>query len=241
MEPGILVIIPTYNERQTIGVIIPDILKAIPGSHVLVVDDGSPDGTSRFIKETFGALERVFVLDRRNKEGLGRAYIAGFKWAIERRYQYVFEMDADYSHDPKYLPDFLKAIEANDLVIGSRYISGVNVINWPMSRLLLSWFANLFARVVTGIKVRDCTSGFKCFRRSVLEGLDLANIASSGYSFQIEVNYMAWKKGFRIAEVPIVFTDRRRGASKMSGGIIREAFLLVIWKLFIASFIRKKQ
>jgi dolichol-phosphate mannosyltransferase len=122
MEPGILVIIPTYNERQTIGVIIPDILKAIPGSHVLVVDDGSPDGTSRFIKETFGALERVFVLDRRNKEGLGRAYIAGFKWAIERRYQYVFEMDADYSHDPKYLPDFLKAIEANDLVIGSRYI-----------------------------------------------------------------------------------------------------------------------
>jgi dolichol-phosphate mannosyltransferase len=139
------------------------------------------------------------------------------------------------------IPDFLTAIETNDLVIGSRYISGVNVINWPMSRLLLSWFANLFARVVTGIKVRDCTSGFKCFRRSVLQGLDLANIASSGYSFQIEVNYMAWKKGFRIAEVPIVFTDRRRGASKMSGGIIREAFLLVIWKLFFASFIRRKR
>ena len=241
MEPDILVIIPTYNERQTIGVIIPDILKAIPGSHVLVVDDGSPDGTSQFIKETFGALGKVFVLDRRKKEGLGRAYIAGFKWALERRYQYVFEMDADYSHDPKSLPDFLKAIETNDLVIGSRYISGVNVINWPMSRLLLSWFANLFARVVTGINVRDCTSGFKCFRRGVLEGLDLANIASSGYSFQIEVNYMAWKKGFRITEVPIVFTDRRRGASKMSGGIIREAFLLVIWKLFFASFIRRKR
>jgi dolichol-phosphate mannosyltransferase len=241
MEPAILVIIPTFNERETIGVIIPDILKVMPGSHVLVVDDGSPDGTSQFIKETYGASGRVFVLDRQKKEGLGRAYIAGFKWAIDRHYQYVFEMDADYSHDPKYLPDFLTAIETNDLVIGSRYISGVNVINWPMSRLLLSWFANLFARVVTGIKVRDCTSGFKCFRRSVLQGLDLANIASSGYSFQIEVNYMAWKKGFRIAEVPIVFTDRRRGASKMSGGIIREAFLLVIWKLFFASFIRRKR
>jgi len=241
MESGILVIIPTYNERETIGVIIPDILKALPGAHILVVDDGSPDGTSAHVKETFGSTGAVFVLDRQKKEGLGKAYIAGFKWAIERRYNYVFEMDADYSHDPKYLPDFLKAIETNDLVIGSRYISGVNVINWPMSRLLLSWFANLFARVVTGIKVRDCTSGFKCFRRSVLEGIDLANIASSGYSFQIEVNYMAWKKGFRITEVPIVFTDRRRGASKMSGGIIREAFLLVIWKLFFASFIRRKR
>jgi dolichol-phosphate mannosyltransferase len=241
MNPDILVIIPTYNERETIGVIIPDIIKAVPGAHVLVVDDGSPDGTSAYVKETFGATGAVFVLDRSKKDGLGRAYIDGFGWALERSYRYIFEMDADYSHDPKYLPDFLKAIESNDLVIGSRYISGVNVINWPMSRLLLSYFANLFARVVTGITIKDCTSGFKCFRREVLEALDLGRVASSGYSFQIEINYTVWKKKFRLAEIPIVFTDRRRGASKMSGGIVREAFLLVFWKLFIASFINRKK
>jgi dolichol-phosphate mannosyltransferase len=241
MNNEVLIIIPTYNERETIGVIIPDILKAVPGAHVLVVDDGSPDGTSAHVKQAFGATGAVFVLDRTKKEGLGRAYVAGFGWALERDYQYVFEMDADYSHDPKYLPDFLKAVESNDLVIGSRYVSGVNVINWPMSRLLLSYFANMFARMVSGIPVRDCTSGFKCFRRKVLEALDLKRVASSGYSFQIEINHAVWKMGFRISEIPIVFTDRRRGKSKMSGGIIREAFLLVIWKLFFASFMRRKK
>jgi dolichol-phosphate mannosyltransferase len=240
MPSNILIIIPTYNERETVGVIIPDILKAVPGAHVLVVDDGSPDGTSQYVKETFVPTGAVFVLDRTKKEGLGRAYIAGFAWALEREYKYVFEMDADYSHDPKYLPDFIKAIESNDLVIGSRYISGVNVINWPMSRLLMSYFANLFARVVTGIPIRDCTGGFKCFRREVLAALDLGRVASSGYSFQIEINYSVWKRGFRITEVPIVFTDRSRGKSKMSGGIIREAFLLVFWKLFFSSIVKRK-
>ncbi|MBN2036173.1 MAG: polyprenol monophosphomannose synthase [Chitinispirillaceae bacterium] len=240
MPENVLIIIPTYNERETIGVLIPAILKTVPDTHILVVDDGSPDGTSQYVKETFGASGAVFVLDRTKKEGLGRAYVAGFGWALERQYQYVFEMDADYSHDPKYLPDFLKAIGSNDLVIGSRYISGVNVVNWPMSRLLLSYFANKYARFVTGIPVRDCTSGFKCFRRAVLESLDLGRVASSGYSFQIEINYSAWKKGFRITEVPIVFTDRRRGASKMSGGIVREAFLLVLWKLFFSSVMSRR-
>jgi dolichol-phosphate mannosyltransferase len=240
MANDTLIIIPTYNERETIGVIIPDIVKAVPGAHILVVDDGSPDGTSAYVKETFGAIGAVFVLDRTKKEGLGRAYVAGFRWALERSYRYVFEMDADYSHDPKYLPDFLKAIASSDLVIGSRYISGVNVVNWPMSRLLLSYFANKYAGFVTGIPVRDCTSGFKCFRRAVLEALDLGRVASSGYSFQIEINHAVWKMGFRISEVPIVFTDRSRGTSKMSGGIIREAFLLVIWKLFFSSVIRRR-
>jgi dolichol-phosphate mannosyltransferase len=241
IDKDILIIIPTYNERETIGKIIPEILQTVPGAHILVVDDGSPDGTSAYVKENFGASGAVFVLDRTKKEGLGRAYVAGFGWALARSYRYIFEMDADYSHDPKYLPDFLKAIESNDLVIGSRYISGVNVINWPMSRLLLSYFANLFARIVSGIPVRDCTSGFKCFSRKVLEALDLGRVGSSGYSFQIEINYAVWRMGFRIAEVPIVFTDRSKGKSKMSGGIIREALILVMWKLFFASFIKRKK
>jgi dolichol-phosphate mannosyltransferase len=237
----ILVIIPTFNERENIGLIIPDIQKSVPGVHVLVVDDGSPDGTSAHVKQTFGSSGSVFVLDRKQKEGLGKAYVAGFRWALERDYEYVFEMDADFSHDPKYLPAFLEAIKENDLVIGSRYKTGVNVINWPMSRLLLSYYANMYARIVTGIPVRDCTGGFKCFRREVLAALDLASIASSGYSFQIEVNYFAWKHGFRIAEIPIVFTDRSRGTSKMSTGIVREAFLLVFWKMFFSKIITRRK
>ncbi|MCU0608947.1 MAG: polyprenol monophosphomannose synthase [Chitinispirillaceae bacterium] len=239
MTSDILIIIPTYNEIENIGLLIPEIRKMVPDAHVLVVDDGSPDGTSRFVKDL--ALENVFVLDRSKKEGLGKAYVAGFKWALERQYQYVFEMDADFSHDPKYLPDFLEAIKTNDLVIGSRYKSGVNVVNWPMKRLLLSYFANMYARIVTGIPVYDCTGGFKCFRRKVLESLVLDSIASSGYSFQIEVNYSAWKKRFRILEIPIVFTDRKLGTSKMSSGIIKEAFLIVLWKLRIVPLFHRKQ
>jgi dolichol-phosphate mannosyltransferase len=234
-----LIIIPTYNERENIGLLIPEIRKVAPEVHILVVDDGSPDGTSQFVK---GLSERdVFVLDRAAKEGLGKAYVAGFRWALERQYDYIFEMDADFSHDPKYLPDFLEAIRESDLVIGSRYKSGVNVVNWSMSRLLLSYFANMYARIVTNIPVMDCTGGFKCFRRTVLETLDLDSIASSGYSFQIEVNFFAWKKGFRITEIPIVFTDRKRGASKMSGKIVREALLIVLWRLRIAPLFKRKK
>jgi len=235
-----LIIIPTYNERENIGLLIPAIRKVVPGVHILVVDDDSPDNTSGYVKELTASIENVFVLDRNKKEGLGKAYVAGFRWALERSYATIFEMDADFSHDPKYLPDFLEAIKENDLVIGSRYKSGVNVVNWPMSRLLLSYCANVYARIVTGIPVRDCTGGFKCFRRAVLEALDLESIASSGYSFQIEVNYFTWKRGFRITEIPIVFTDRKRGASKMSTKIIREALVLVLWKLRIAPLFRRK-
>lgn len=237
----ILIIIPTYNERENIGLLIPAIRNVVPGAHILVVDDGSPDNTSGLVKELAGSLGSIFVLDRSKKEGLGKAYVAGFRWALERQYSYIFEMDADFSHDPKYLPGFLEAIRENDLVIGSRYKSGVNVVNWSMSRLLLSYCANVYARLVTGIPVKDCTGGFKCFRRTVLEALDLDSISSSGYSFQIEVNYFSWKKGFRIAEIPIVFTDRKAGSSKMSSKIVREAFLLVLWKLFFASFINRKK
>jgi dolichol-phosphate mannosyltransferase len=237
-RPNILVIIPTYNERENIGLLIPEIKELLPDVHILVVDDGSPDGTSQLVKEIAAKYEGVAVLDRPKKEGLGRAYVAGFRWALARDYEFVFEMDADFSHDPKYLPEFLKAMADSDVVIGSRYINGVNVVNWPMSRLLLSYFANLVTRVIAGVPVRDCTAGFKCFRRKVLETINLDKIDSSGYSFQIEVNYMAWKNKFRISEIPIVFTDRKRGASKMSTRIVREA-LILLWKLrFLSTFNR---
>jgi dolichol-phosphate mannosyltransferase len=230
----ILIIIPTYNEKDNIGLLVSAIDKTVPGVHILVVDDGSPDGTSAFVKEMGKHRNNLFVLDRLNKEGLGKAYVAGFHWALARDYEYIFEMDADFSHDPKYLPDFLATIERNDLVIGSRYISGVNVINWPMKRLLLSYCASIVARIITGLPLRDCTAGFKCFRRTVLEKISLDTIDSSGYAFQIEMNFFAWKNRFRIAEIPIVFTDRQRGTSKMSTKIIREAMIL-LWKLRFAS------
>jgi dolichol-phosphate mannosyltransferase len=231
---NVLVIIPTYNEKENIGLIIPEIKATLPDAHILVVDDNSPDGTSNIVKELGKKHAGIFVLDRPAKEGLGRAYVAGFRWALERHYDYIFEMDADFSHDPKYLPDFLSAIRDADLVIGSRYINGVNVVNWPMSRLLLSYFGNLVTRIITGVRVRDCTAGFKCFRRKVLETIRLDKIDSSGYSFQVEVNYLASRNRFRIVEIPIVFTDRKRGVSKMSTKIIREA-LILIWKLRLLS------
>jgi dolichol-phosphate mannosyltransferase len=234
----ILIVVPTYNERENIVLLIPEIKAVLPGAHVLVVDDSSPDGTSAAVKELAESVEGVFVLDRAAKQGLGRAYISGFKWALERDYELIFEMDADFSHNPTYLPEFIKAAQKNDLVIGSRYIRGVNVVNWPMSRLLLSYFGNLFARIVTGLRVMDCTGGYKCYRRAVLESINLNGIASSGYSFQIELNFFAWKKGFKIKEIPIVFTDRRRGESKMSTNIIKEAMLLV-WKLRLKSLFKK--
>ncbi len=233
-----LIIIPTYNENENIVRLIPEIRSFVPHTEILVVDDGSPDGTSRSVKELAGTMNGIHILDRPRKEGLGRAYVAGFRWALEREYEYVFEMDADFSHNPSYLPDFLEAIRDADLVIGSRYKNGVNVINWPMYRLLLSYCANMvFTRIITGLPLTDSTGGFKCFRRSVLEAVNLDKISSSGYSFQIEVNYLAWKKGFRVREIPIVFTDRTRGESKMSTKIIREA-LLLLWRLRISSFFR---
>jgi dolichol-phosphate mannosyltransferase len=236
-----LIIVPTYNERENITLLVPEIRRSLPGVHILVVDDASPDGTSAAVKEmAAGGEAGLFVLDRAAKRGLGRAYIAGFKWALERDYEYVFEMDADFSHNPEYLPRFIEAAREADLVIGSRYINGVNIVNWPMSRLLLSYFGNMFARFATGLRIADCTGGFKCFRRAVLESLNLKGIASSGYSFQIEVNYFAWKGGFKIKEIPIVFTDRQRGVSKMSTRIIKEAALLV-WKLRVKSLFGKKR
>jgi dolichol-phosphate mannosyltransferase len=235
-ERTALIIIPTYNERLNIELIIPRIRSVLPEAHILVVDDNSPDGTSQCVKDMQATVPNVFVLDRAAKQGLGKAYVSGFKWALQRDYGYIFEMDADFSHDPLYLPDFMRAVESADLVIGSRYLTGVNVVNWPMSRLLISYVGNLYARIASGIPVRDCTGGFKCFRREVLEAIRLDRISSSGYSFQIEVNYLAWKKGFRIKEIPIVFTDRSRGESKMSTGIIREG-LLLMWRLRLASFL----
>jgi dolichol-phosphate mannosyltransferase len=210
---------------------VPEILAQDERLHVLVVDDNSPDGTGqladRLAADSGG---RVFVMHREAKAGLGQAYLAGFRWALERDFDLIFEMDADFSHDPKYLPDFLSAIESADLVLGSRYICGVNVVNWPMSRLLLSYFANVYSRIVTGLPLRDATGGFKCFRREVLAAIDLDAVRSNGYSFQIEMSFRAGKKGFRIKEIPIVFVDRQAGASKMSKKIVREAVWMV-WRL----------
>lgn len=233
-----LIIFPTYNERENIEKIVHAVLPLDPRINVLIVDDNSPDGTGEVADKLVAAEEKVNVLHRANKEGLGKAYIAGFKWAIERKFDYIFEMDADFSHGPEYIKDFFKAIVDHDLVIGSRYISGVNVINWPMSRLLLSYYANVYTRIVTGMPLRDGTGGFKCFRREVLEAIDLDAVKASGYSFQIEITMRAWKKGFRIKEIPIVFVDRIAGVSKMSKKIMREAIWMV-WALRLKSMFGK--
>jgi dolichol-phosphate mannosyltransferase len=226
-----LVIIPTYNERENITRIIPAVLSKDPGIEVLVVDDGSPDGTGEIVDALADTNPRIHVLHRAGKLGLGTAYVAGFRWALEREYHFIFEMDADFSHNPDRLPDFLAAIQHADLVLGSRYQNGqINVVNWPMSRLFLSYSANIYARVITGLQVFDATGGFKCFRRAVLEAIDLSDVKSNGYAFQIEMTYRAWKKGFRIVEIPIVFVDRTEGSSKMSKRIVREAVWMV-WRL----------
>ena len=229
MAERALVVVPTYNERTNVPLLVPAILIQDPRLEVLVVDDNSPDGTGQLADDLAKNDARVHVLHRAAKQGLGKAYLAGFTWALERGYDYVFEMDADFSHDPRFLPEFLRAIETADLVVGSRYKSGVNVINWPMSRLLLSIGANQYARVVTGLPIADSTGGFKCFRRQVLEAIELDRVRSNGYAFQIEMTFRAWKKGFRIAEIPIVFTDRVEGQSKMNRKIVREAIWMVWW------------
>ncbi|MBL7032898.1 MAG: polyprenol monophosphomannose synthase [Candidatus Delongbacteria bacterium] len=236
MSDRALVIIPTYNECANAELIINRVLAQSPIIDVLIVDDNSPDGTGKLVDQLVAANERVHVIHREGKLGLGTAYVAGFKYAIERQYDYVFEMDADLSHDPQEIPNFLEAIRENDLVIGSRYIQGVNVINWPLSRLLLSKGASLYTRIITGMPIKDPTGGFKCFRRPVLEALDLDRIKSGGYSFQIEVNFKVWKKGLRIREIPIIFTDRMVGSSKMSRQIVREAVVMV-WRLKLRSLL----
>lgn len=233
-----LVIIPTYNELDNVQKLIPDILEFHPDFHILIVDDGSPDGTGQFVKEFSLKDERVKILERGKKMGLGTAYVAGFRYMLANGYELAIQMDADYSHDPKELSNFINAVENNDLVIGSRYITGVNVINWPLRRLLLSYFANIYSRTITGIPVKDSTGGFKCFRRSVLESINLDKIKSNGYSFQIEMNYKAWKNGFRIMEIPIIFADRVFGHSKMSKHIVYEAVFMV-WKLRLKSIFGK--
>jgi dolichol-phosphate mannosyltransferase len=230
MERG-LVIIPTYNERENIQRIVPLVLEQDERLEVLVVDDGSPDGTGALADEIASREARVHVLHRAGKLGLGTAYLEGFHWGIARGYDWLFEMDADFSHDPSHLPQFIQGLGDFDLVLGSRYLEGrVTVINWPMGRLLLSYFANVYARIVTGLPVADATGGFKAFRRVVLETIALDKVESEGYAFQIEMSFRAWKKGFRIGEIPIVFVDRTLGESKMSKRIVREA-VWKVWKL----------
>ena len=228
MADRALVVIPTYNEAANLPSIVPEVLAQDPRLDVLVVDDNSPDGTGRMADALAGANPRVHVLHREGKLGLGTAYIQGFRWALERDYDYVFEMDADFSHDPRHLKEFLKAIEGADVVLGSRYLDGkVTVVNWPMGRLLLSYCANIYARRITGLRMWDLTGGFKCFRRRVLETIDLSLVRSNGYAFQIEMSVRAWRKGFKLREIPIVFVDRTEGQSKMNRAIVREAVWMV--------------
>lgn len=236
-----LVLIPTYNEKENIENIIRAVFN-LPGEYnILIIDDGSPDGTAGIVK---GMMEefanRLFILERKGKLGLGTAYIAGFKWALERDYDFVFEMDADFSHNPEDLPRLVEACEKEgaDVAIGSRYVSGVNVVNWPMGRVLMSYFASKYVKIITGLKIADTTAGFKCYRRSVLETIELDKIRFKGYAFQIEMKFTAYKCGFTLKEVPIIFINRQLGTSKMSGGIFSEAFLGVV-RLKLESFTRK--
>jgi dolichol-phosphate mannosyltransferase len=234
-----LVVVPTYNEADNVPQLLPTVLGLGDHFSVLIVDDGSPDGTAKLVKEMQKTEPRIHLIERAGKMGLGTAYVAGFKYALANGFDFVFEMDADFSHDPQELPRLLEKAQTYDLVIGSRYISGVNVVNWPLRRLILSYGANVYTRIITGMPVRDATGGFKCFRRKVLESIDLDAIHSNGYAFQIEMNFKSWRKGYKIHEIPIVFTDRRIGISKMSKNIIYEAVWMV-WKLKIKSFFGDK-
>ena len=224
-----LIIIPTYNERDNIQKLIPLLMELNLSLSILVVDDNSPDGTGKLVNDMSEQNDRIQVLHRPSKLGLGSAYIAGFKHAIQQDVDCIFEMDADFSHDPNMISEFLEKLETCDVVIGSRYISGINVVNWPMSRLLLSYFANFYTRIITGMSIQDATGGFKCFKREVLEQIDLDQVRSDGYAFQIEMNFRCWRKGFRICEIPIIFVDRHSGTSKMSRRIIYEAIWIVWW------------
>lgn len=241
MKLDALVVIPTYNEEENVREIISIVLGVSDNLGVLIVDDNSPDGTGEIAERIAEEDERVNVIHRQGKMGLGSAYIAGFKWALTNTpAKYIFEMDADFSHNPEDILRFLDAIRNNDLVVGSRYLKGITVVNWPLRRLILSYGANLYTRIITGLPLTDSTGGFKCFRREVLEKMPLEKIHSDGYSFQIEMNYLCWKKGFRIKEIPVVFTDRRVGVSKMSKKIVWEAVFLV-WRLRFMSISHMKK
>jgi dolichol-phosphate mannosyltransferase len=231
-----LVIIPTYNEKENVEKIIRKVFSLNKEFDILIIEDNSPDGTAVIVKSLIPEFkDRLFIEERKGKLGLGTAYIHGFRWALQRNYQFVFEMDADFSHNPEDLMRLHDACanKGADLAIGSRYIKGINVVNWPMSRILISYFASIYVRIITGMNVKDSTAGFKCYTRKVLEAIDLSDIRFIGYAFQIEMKFNAWKLGFNIVEVPIVFTDRAEGVSKMSKGIIKEAIFGVItmkWK-----------
>jgi dolichol-phosphate mannosyltransferase len=233
-----IVISPTYNERNNIDELIKKIRGNTDNIGILIVDDNSPDGTGDRVRELMVEDNNLHIIQRRGKLGLGTAYCAGFKWALENGYERIVQMDADLSHNPKDINTLLESSKTNDLVIGSRYISGINVVNWPMRRLILSYLANMYAKIITGLPVKDATGGFKCFNRKVLENIDLTKIKSEGYSFQIEMNFIAWVKGFSIKEEPIIFIDRTVGQSKMSKKIVYEA-IRVVPKLKLKKIFRK--
>lgn len=240
-----LVIIPTYNEKENIQKIIRAVFGLVKQFDILIIDDNSEDGTAELVKQLMPQYKEHLYLEQRiGKLGLGTAYIHGFKWALERNYEFIFEMDADFSHNPEDLQHLYNACknQGADLAIGSRYITGVNVVNWPMGRVMMSYFASMYVRLITGMSIRDATAGFKCYRRIVLEKIDLNKIKFMGYAFQIEMKFATWRSGFKIKEVPIIFTDRSEGKSKMSGGIFKEAFFGVISmkiKSWFSTYIRK--
>jgi dolichol-phosphate mannosyltransferase len=236
-----LVITPTYNEKENIEAIIRKVMSLDGEFNMLIIEDNSPDGTADIVKKLIAEFEnRIFIIERKGKLGLGTAYIDGFKWALENGYEYIFEMDADFSHNPDDLIRLYDACKSGaDLAIGSRYISGINVVNWPMGRVLMSYYASAYVRLITGMKIRDTTAGFKCYKRKVLENIDLDKIKFKGYAFQIEMKFTTWKFGFNIVEVPIIFTDRQEGNSKMSGGIFGEAIFGVMrmkWRSLFRSY-----
>ncbi|MCI0745181.1 MAG: polyprenol monophosphomannose synthase [Verrucomicrobia subdivision 3 bacterium] len=239
MSPKALVIVPTYNEKDNLPALAQRVMAHPPQIEMLVVDDNSPDGTGRVADELAAKNMRVHVLHRAEKDGLGRAYCAGFKWALERDYEFILEMDGDFSHNPDDIPAFLEAAQNADLVLGSRYKNGIRVINWPLRRLMLSMGAARYVRTITGMPISDPTGGFKCFRRRALQSLDLDAVRSNGYSFQIEMTHKLWRQGMRIAEVPIIFTDRFQGSSKMSSKIVREA-LWMVWRLWFQNGLRRR-
>lgn len=239
MGSGTLVIIPTYNERDNLPQVVDRLMSLPVPVDMLVVDDNSPDGTGQLADELAAANKRIHVLHRQFKEGLGRAYCAGFEWALGHGFEFIFEMDGDLSHNPADIPAFLEAAQNADLVLGSRYSNGIRVINWPLNRLMLSLMAAKYVRVITGMPFTDPTGGFKCFRRNTLQSLDLENVRSNGYSFQIEMTHKVWRQGMRVVEVPIIFTDRFQGRSKMSSNIVEEA-LLMVWRLWAQNGFRRR-
>lgn len=229
-----LVIIPTYNESDNVENMLTMLNGLYPELSILIIEDGSPDGTAAIVKKYQATHPNVHMIERKGKLGLGTAYITGFKWALEKGFEFVFEMDCDFSHDPKDIEGLLAAAQNCDLAIGSRYIGGIRILNWPMKRLLLSYFASIYTQIITGMKIQDATGGFKCFRASTLRQIDLNKIFSNGYSFQIELNYKTWKKGLKLQEVPITFSERREGQSKMSRKIIYEA-VWAVWRMRLFS------